>query len=316
MNYFIRQTASLERMDGGNNMMTIKHVEGNTYCIDTGMTYIPYYMMDDTNIIMMDTGWEKERKQIEELLDANNYHIKGIICSHSHIDHIGNNQYFKEKYGASLAMSRDEAHICSSLINLKLYYNRYTLTEVERKYGSMVCDVDVTIEENVTSLRFHGIRFRIFHTPGHSPGHICIITPDNVAYLGDSLITDTVMKSAKLPYAHVLKRDLESKKRLKALECNSYIVAHKTILNDIGTLIDDNIEFYQMRAGKVLAEITELMTIEDLMKIIVRKWSINVSSTMKYIVVERMLRYYIEYLNETGQIEKMIDHGFLKYRKT
>lgn len=296
-------------------MMTIKHVTGNTYCIDTGMTYIPYYLMDDNNIIMLDTGWEKERSQIEELLDENNYHIKGIICSHSHIDHIGNNQYFKDKYGASLAMSRDEAHICSSLINLKLYYSRYNLTEIEKNYGNMVCDVDVTIEENITSLRFHGVRFRIFHTPGHSPGHICIITPDNVAYLGDALITDAVMKSAKLPYAHVLKRDLESKENLKTLKCEAYIVAHKMIINNIGKLIDENIEFYQMRANKVLEEITELMTMEDLLKIIVRKWSINVSSTKKYIVIERMLRYYIEFLNETGKIESMIDHGFLKYRR-
>jgi glyoxylase-like metal-dependent hydrolase (beta-lactamase superfamily II) len=295
--------------------MTIQHVLGNTYCIDTGMTYIPFYLMDDRNIIMLDTGWAKERAQIEALFQEHHYHVKGIICTHSHIDHIGNNQYFKEKYGASLAMSKDEAHICSSIINLKLYYSRYTLTEVEKHYGNMVCDTDVAIEDTQTSLRFHGVRFGIFHSPGHSPGHICILTPDNVAYLGDALISDVIMNSAKLPYAHVLKRDLESKESLKMLTCHAYIVAHKLVLDNIDTLIDENIAFYKMRASKVLAEITEPMTMEDIMKRIVVKWSIHVSSTKMYIVIERMLRYYVEYLNETGQIESVIDCGFLKYRR-
>lgn len=189
--------------------MKIICIQGNTYCIDTGMTYIPFYKIDDRRIIMLDTGWQKERDAIEKLFVENDYVVKGIIGTHSHIDHIGNNQYFKDKYGAIVAMSKDEAHICSSIVNLKLYYNRYTYTDVEKHYGSMVSETDIEIQDSQDALLLFGIKFKIIHTPGHSPGHICIITPDNVAYLGDCLISDIVMKSAKLPYAHIL-RDRKS----------------------------------------------------------------------------------------------------------
>lgn len=298
------------------NNMEIVYIQGNTYCIDTGMTYIPFYKIDDSQIIMIDTGWQAERSDIEKLLIDNNYVVKAIIGSHSHIDHIGNNQYFKEKYGAIIAMSKDEAHICSSIVNLKLYYNRHTYSDIEKYYGAMVCETDIEINEDQNSLRLFGIKFKVVHTPGHSPGHICIITPDNVAYLGDSLISDNVMKSAKLPYAHILSRDLESKKKLLSLNCEKYILAHKKICECIEDIVQENIDFYKYRASRVLNEITECMTLEDVLRKIVKKWNIVINSTNKYIVIETMLRYYVEYLDETGQINRTIDNGFLKYYKS
>jgi hydroxyacylglutathione hydrolase len=295
--------------------MKIICVQGNTYCIDTGMTYIPFYKINDTKIIMLDTGWMNEREEIEKLLTENDYSVVGIISTHSHIDHIGNNQYFKDKYGAIIAMSKDEAHICSSIVSLKLYYSRYTYTDIEKRYGSMVCETDIEIQDNQEILLIFGTKFKIIHTPGHSPGHICIITPDKVAYLGDALISEIVMQSAKLPYAHILSRDLESKKKLAELDCDRYILAHKKILCNIDTIIEENIKFYKYRASKVLDEITKCMTLEDILRKIVSQWNIVVNSVNKYIVIERMLRYYIEYLCETKAIYMTIDDGFLKYAR-
>ena len=45
-----------------------------------------------------------------------------------------------------------------------------------------------------------------------------------------------------------------------------------------------------------------------------KEWDVKIQSVNKYIVVERMLRYYIEYLFETNQVEAIIDDGFLKYK--
>ena len=74
--------------------MEIKIVKGNTFVIDTGMTYIPFYKISDEEIIMMDSGWKQgEREGIDEVLERNNYKVAAIICSHAHIDHVGNNQY-------------------------------------------------------------------------------------------------------------------------------------------------------------------------------------------------------------------------------
>ena len=97
-------------------MYEIIHVKGNTFCIDTGMTYIPFYKVNEKEIIMLDSGWaEGEQEKLNTLLDYNDFKVVGIINSHSHIDHIGNNSFLKKKYDCIIAMSTFAAHICSSV---------------------------------------------------------------------------------------------------------------------------------------------------------------------------------------------------------
>lgn len=224
--------------------MEIKEIKGNTFCIDTGMLYIPFYKINHEEIIMLDSGWAKgERDGIGDLLEKNKLKLVGIICSHAHVDHVGNNSYLKEKYKAIIAMPAYEALICSSTVNLKLYYHSQTLSDVTEHFGHMVCETDIMILHNQDKVTVKGIEFKIIHTPGHSPAHICIITPDEVAYLGDSLISYDVMRGAKMPYAYILREDLKSKVKLYDLKCMKYVVAHKGIYDDITKLISDNIDF-------------------------------------------------------------------------
>lgn len=297
--------------------MEIKKIKGNTFCIDTGMTYIPFYKVSDEEIVMLDTGWaEGEREGIEELLEKNNFRVVGIICSHAHIDHIGNAAYFKEKYYSIVAMSAYEALVCSSEVNLKVYYSSQTLTDVTEHYGHMVCETDIMILDDQNSIYVCGVKFKILHTPGHSPAHICIITPDKVAYVGDALISYEVMKGAKMPYAYILKEDLKSKKKLYDLKCSKYIVAHKGMYDDITQLITDNIDFYSNRAERIYELIEGSMTMEDIMKVVIRNWRIRVKTKHRHAVIERMLRSYVEYLYEIGMIELNMEDGFLKYKKS
>ena len=296
--------------------MDILKVKGNTYCIDTGMTYIPFYKINDEEIIMLDTGWEKgERKGIEEVLEKNNFKVTAILNSHAHIDHIGNNTYFRDKYNSIIAMSAYEAIICSSEVNLKLYYGNQTLKFVKEHYDHMVFKTDIIIEENQHEILLCGVNFKIIHTPGHSPAHICIITPDDIAYLGDALVSYEVMEGAKMPYAYILSEDMKSKAKLYDLSCSKYVVAHKGIYDNITKLINDNIDFYESRAMRIYEAIDGTMTMEEIMKVIMKKFNINIKNIEKYYFMEKMLRSYVEYLYEIEKLKLVMEDGFLKYMK-
>lgn len=296
--------------------MDILKVKGNTYCIDTGMTYIPFYKINDEEIIMLDTGWKKgEREGIEEVLESNNFKVRAIINSHAHIDHIGNNAYLKNKYNAIIAMSAYESIICSSEVNLKVYYGSQTLKEVKEHYGHMVCKTDIKIDENQDEVLICEVNFRIIHTPGHSPAHICIITPDDVAYMGDALISYEVMEGAKMPNAYILSEDMKSKAKIYDLNCSKYIVAHKGIYDDITKLIDDNIDFYESRAMRIYEVIDGNMTMQDIMKAVIKRFDIHINSVYKYYFIERMLKSYVDYLYEIEKIKLIMENGFLKYTK-
>ena len=70
--------------------MNVINVKGNTYCIDTGMAYVPFYKVNEKEIIMLDTGLMKGgRKIIDEVIEINNFKLCGIINTHAHIDHSG-----------------------------------------------------------------------------------------------------------------------------------------------------------------------------------------------------------------------------------
>lgn len=296
--------------------MNILKVKGNTYCIDTGMTYIPFYKINDEEIIMLDTGWKKgEREGIEKVLESNNFKVRAIFNSHAHIDHIGNNAYFQSIYNSIIAMPAYEALICSSEVNLKLYYGSQTLKSVKEHYGHMVCKTDISIEENQHEVLICGINFRIIHTPGHSPAHICIITPDDVAYLGDALISYEVMEGAKMPYAYILSEDMKSKAKLYDLNCSKYVVAHKGMYDNITKLIDDNIDFYESRAMRIYEIIESPMTMEDILKAVIKKFDIHVNNIYRYYFIERMLKSYVEYLYDIEKLELIMENGFLKYKK-
>lgn len=296
--------------------MEIKKVTDNTFCIDTGIMYIPFYKINDKEIVLLDTGWAKgQRQELEDILDRNGLRPAAILSSHAHVDHVGNNAYFKKKYGCPIAMPAYEALICRSEENLKLYYNSLTLTEVKEHFGHMVCETDIMIMDDQNKIDICGNTFKIIHAPGHSPAHICIITPDDTAYLGDAMISHDVMKGSKIPYAYILKDDLKSKEALGSLKAKKYIVAHKGMYDEIKELSKDNIEYFKERAQKVYEVIDGDMTMEDILKEVIKKFEISVGNRYRYSVIDKMLRSYVEYLNETGMIVLNMDEGFLKYSR-
>lgn len=297
--------------------MKLRKIKGNTFAIDTGMTYIPFYKINDKDIIMLDCGWIKERQGISNILKENNFNVCGILASHAHIDHIGNCSYLKEQYNSVIAMPTYEALMCSCPVNLKAFYSTQNLTDVIKHFGHMVCETDIMIDDNDTSVMLCGIKFKIMHTPGHTPAHICIVTPDHVAYVGDCLISRSVMAGAKMPYAFLLSEDLYSKEKLYGLKEDLYVAAHKGIYDssEIVSLIDDNIAFYKNRAKSIYEVINGKQTMEEILKEVIKAFQIPVKTQYKYYTLERMLRSYVEYLDETGEIELNMDDGFLKYSK-
>jgi hydroxyacylglutathione hydrolase len=296
------------------NSLNIKNIRGNTFYIDTGSLYIPFYKVNDEEIIMLDTGWkEGEREKLERLLEDNKLRVTAIINSHAHRDHIGNNAHFKEKYNSIIAMPTYEAIVCSSAANLKLFFGRMDLKEVREHYGYLVCNSDIMISAEQDSVSIGEVCFRIFYTPGHSPAHICIVTPDDVAYLGDALISYELMAEAKLPYVTILSEDLKSKAKLLELKCSSYVLAHKGIYTDISKVINDNIDFYKSRASKVCELIEGSMTIDEIVKAASESFRVRTNTVDKYIFIERMLKPYLEYLCETEKIRLIIEDGILKY---
>ena len=227
--------------------MKLSQVKGNTWVIEANQL-IPLYKLGDGRCVLLDTGLFEEREELEETLLSNCLTPAGVLCSHAHVDHCANNGYFQEKYGTKVALTFPEAGMCSSLLTLKCYFLTLSPGTVERESSCMLHTPDVIIPPADGPFSFCGSDFRIVHTPGHSSGHVCTVTPDNVCYTADALLSQELL-GAKLPYNLSQEMAIHSREKLRGLDCGAYIMAHRGVCSggEIGALIDGNQDLIRRR---------------------------------------------------------------------
>ncbi len=121
-------------------------------------------------------------KKVEDLqLD-----IKLIALTHGHIDHIGALKKIKEATGAEVAIHADDAKSLRKqplTIMLGLFY------PIPPPPDRLLKDGD--------SIEVGDLHFAVLHTPGHTPGGICLLG-EGVVFSGDTLFNYSVGR-ADLP---------------------------------------------------------------------------------------------------------------------
>lgn len=284
--------------------MELRHVYGNTYAAVGVTALMPVYKLTDTDIVLMDTGYARlDRSALVNLIEGNGFRLRGIICSHAHFDHTGNVRYLQQRYGCQAAAQIIEAGIS---VNPDAYRANYVALTYgkSREYLLEECfPADVIIPADAGHLDFCGARFGILQLPGHSAGHIGVVTPDGVAYLGDCLIDEEQIAAAKLPTSMFIARDLESKESLRNLRRPAYIIAHKQVLTDIGPLIDRNIGFIHDKGRELLEDLEDGMSFDQWIYAFCQRENVRTRNEFKFSIVERNFANFVDWLTDEGKVE-------------
>lgn len=107
--------------------------------------------------------------------------IEYILLTHGHYDHIGAVEALREELGLKIAIHKDDAGMLTDPgKNLSVYMGK----------GVSLSPADLFLEDN-QELKIGEMTLKIMHTPGHSPGSICILTPDGLIS-GDTLFDGSV----------------------------------------------------------------------------------------------------------------------------
>jgi glyoxylase-like metal-dependent hydrolase (beta-lactamase superfamily II) len=140
-----------------------------------------YLIVDEhtKETLVVDPGDEPDR--IIDLIHENSLQVKYIVCTHAHFDHVSAVYDIKKETGAPIIIHRDEQDIYRGTRQQAVSWG-FELDELPEP-DMLVSEGDI--------LEIGSLKFVIIHTPGHSPGGICL-SGEDILITGDTLFAGSV----------------------------------------------------------------------------------------------------------------------------
>mgnify|MGYP000005798299 FL=1 len=159
--------------------MELKQIGPKTFCIEHD-TNIGIHFTDDGRMYLIDTGSKGDGEKIDEILSREGWVPSCIINTHTHIDHIGGNEFLMRKYG-----------IPAYCTDYDMAFAHYSELEAAYMNGGYPAEKLRTIFAHPGMIGFRYIEKETpdgidwTYLPGHSFGMIGIRTSDDIWFLGD-----------------------------------------------------------------------------------------------------------------------------------
>jgi len=200
--------SALYIIHGGNNIFTC----ALSYLVDCG-----------SEKILIDCGTDLQFKKLCENITALGFspgEVKRILLTHCHYDHTSGAYLFKKEFGSEIYIHGNEVE------PVEKGDSEWTAAFVySRSFPSF--KVDHALEES--SLKIGNIQFQIIHTPGHTPGSVCLyaeIEGSKVLFSGD--LWGWYSKRWK----SILEEHLKSIRKIENLEIDIWAQGHGVLKGD------------------------------------------------------------------------------------
>lgn len=177
-----------------------KDGELRVYNIQAGFSHM-YLIESKRGLYLIDGGCpycEKEVLRLMKLLKRKD--LKLIIITHGHMDHYGSAAAIRRLTGAKIAIHKDDAEaMARAATPVKHARSWARFAKAILPLGELIMRIertkpDILLTDNF-DLEPFGIKGRIIHTPGHTPGSCTVLIDERIAFVGDLITMTSVPRS-------------------------------------------------------------------------------------------------------------------------
>jgi glyoxylase-like metal-dependent hydrolase (beta-lactamase superfamily II) len=131
------------------------------------------------DIMIIDPGAESTK--VKNIIQRKSYNPKFILLTHGHGDHIGGVKDLKKEYNIPVYVHKKDSSMLKD--------ERLNFTKMMFKNGVSL-NADKFLEDGDT-ITLDNMKFEVIHTPGHTPGGICL-KHKGVVFTGDTLFKGSI----------------------------------------------------------------------------------------------------------------------------
>ncbi len=152
------------------------------YKLEVGMLATNCYFVVNEELkegVIVDPGGDSDR--ILEMVDNLGIAVKAIFITHGHSDHISGLPEVKQALDAPVYISQEDADcLTQAEKNLSIYIN-----------NGVVCKAADYIYKDGDVIEAAGMKFKVYATPGHTKGGVCLQCED-IVLCGDTIFCESI----------------------------------------------------------------------------------------------------------------------------
>lgn len=287
--------------------MELKQIGSKTFCIEHD-TNIGIHFTDDGRMYLIDTGSKGDGEKIDEILSREGWVPSCIINTHTHIDHIGGNEFLMRKYG-----------IPAYCTDYDMAFAHYSELEAAYMNGGYPAEKLRTIFAHPGMIGFRSIEKETpdgidwTYLPGHSFGMIGIRTSDDIWFLGDSYLSRSFLKQYTFGFIYNVEAYIDTLKKLKDFKGSLFVPSHGIIESDIVETLEQNLRSVAEMCSMICETCREYRGQDEILQQMYERLRMH-ARPAQHALLSSTVKSYLTYLQDRNKLECRFVDNIMKWR--
>lgn len=287
--------------------MELKQIGPKTFCIEHD-TNIGIHFTDDGRTYLIDTGSKGDGEKIDEILSREGWAPSCIINTHTHIDHIGGNEFLMRKYG-----------IPAYCTDYDMAFAHYSELEAAYMNGGYPAEKLRTIFAHPGMIGFRSIEKETpdgidwTYLPGHSFGMIGIRTSDDIWFLGDSYLSRSFLKQYTFGFIYNVEAYIDTLKKLKEFKGALFVPSHGILETDIVPSLEQNLRSVAEMCSMICETCREYRGQDEILQQMYERLRMHARSA-QHALLSSTVKSYLTYLQDRNKLECRFVDNIMKWR--